>query len=95
MADLEGKIREAAAMLSSSEAVKRKFDFELGHWMELLDSIEDEDALDELLMILKEEQEMYLDVDKDCDRKKENNRTRLKQRVEKIKIEAIRNKNQN
>ncbi len=76
-------------MLAGSQAAKNKFDFTIGDWALLLERIADEESIDDLIVVLNEEQEMYLGVDKETSRKKENNKARLKQRVEKIKMEAV------
>lgn len=93
MSNFEEKVRKVAAMLASSKAVELKgFDFNLEQWANILTNLivmGQEEKIDEIMMILEEEQDMYLGVDKERSRKLQNAKTRLKQRVEKIKISTL------
>ncbi len=81
------KVKRLAKLLAGSKATARLMKFSEEEWMNLLEGTSGK-MLDEGLMILDEEQDMYEEVGKERIRKKKVNKTRLLQRTEKLKVQA-------
>lgn len=88
------KMLKAASMLPESSAMKKMLPFSKERWAGILAEL-DEDQVDDLLLLLKEEEGMHLDLDKKEDRRLQVNETRYLQRLEKLRIsmETLLNKN--
>ncbi|MFA5793264.1 MAG: hypothetical protein WC897_05380 [Candidatus Gracilibacteria bacterium] len=81
------KINELAGLAVNSQTLKNFLELSHVGWVQFLE-LWDEEGIDDFLLVLKEEKSMLADVSNKALRKHKINETRLKQRLEKIVVEA-------
>lgn len=83
----QNKVKKLASLAAKSETMKRYMDGSLDKWEEFF-SFWDEDGVDAFILVLEEEKNLLDEAEKETARKLQVNETRLKQKLQKITVDA-------
>ncbi len=83
------KIQEVGGMMAQSSAFNSTLKLSGTQWAAILASLDDEEALEDALLIVQEEQAAYRELEKEESRKKTTNKARFKQRHERLIMKSL------
>ncbi len=85
----EKRVEKIGEMIAESDAFNSTLQLSAKQWTGILESLDDEEALDDALLIVQEEQAAYRELEKEESRKKTTNKARFKQRHERLIMKSL------